>query len=277
MNKKTKSQRSKTDTHREKLAREKQFYEEFYSGRFSKRAKQKRTAFEKVMISLLPTLPDNSDRLVAALGKTENLEICELGCGHGKLTATLARDCRVISAQDISRNAVKMANSRVRDCDLHNVNLLQMDAYHLCFRDESFDLVVGKEILHHLEVGIVAKEINRVLKKGGKAIFVEPLAHNPISNLWRKLTPTDRTTDEWPLSYAEIQEIGVNFRSTTCKEFCLLAFFSSFVYLITHSTRAKWKTGEILSRAEDLFLTKSKLFSGVLRRLCANVLVQFTK
>ena len=229
------------------------------------------------MISLAPALPETSDRLVASLGTIENLRICELGCGGGRLTARLAREGGLVSAIDISKSGVKRAISRVRSCDLHGVDLLQMDACHLSFRDESFDLVVGEEVLHHLDIGIAAIEINRILKKGGRAFFVEPLAHNPISNLWRKITPTYRTTGEWPLSYVEIQEMGSNFGSTTCEEFYLLTLLSSFVYLITHSTRAKWKAGEILSKAEIPFLKKFKLFSGVLRILCASVLIQFIK
>jgi len=148
-----------------------------------------------------------------------------------------------------------------------------MDACHISFKDESFDLVVGKEVLHHLDVGIVAAEINRILKKGGKAIFVEPLAHNPISNLWRKMTPKRRTASEWPLSYAEIHEMGRNFVSTTYEEFDLLTLLSSFIYLVTRSTSLKWKAGEVFSKAEIPFL---KRFSMV-KRLCASILIQFTK
>lgn len=262
-----KSRRGRADGHYEQ-----QFHERLYKDDFLKGG-----AFEKIMFSLAPALPETSDRLVASLGKIENLRICELGCGDGGLAVKLAREGGLVSGFDISKSGVKKAILRARSGDLRSVDLLQMDACHLSFRDGSFDLVVGEEVLHHVDTRIAAREINRILKKGGRALFVEPLAHNPISNLWRKITPTYRTTSEWPLSYAEIQEMGGNFSSTTCEEFHLLTLLSSFVYLITHGIRAKWKAGEILSKAEIPLLKKFKSFSGVLRILSASVLIQFTK
>ena len=264
-----KSRQGRADRHSEQ-----EFYERYYKNAFLKRG-----GFEKVMLSFAPALPETVrvDRLVASLGKIENLKICELGCGDGRLTVRLAREGGLVSGIDISKSGVKRAISRARSSDLRHVDLLQMDACNLSFKDESFDLVVGKEVLHHLDTKTVAVEINRILKKGGKAFFVEPLAHNPLSNLWRKITPTYRTTSEIPLSYSEIQEIGSNFSSTRYEEFNLLPLLSSFVYPITHSLRAKWKAGEILSRAEIPLLKKFKSFSAVLIMLSASVLIQFTK
>src|SRR5215472_6704056 len=50
-----------------------------------------------------------------------------------------------------------------------------MDAHDLEFPDGSLDLVFGVAILHHLEFGCVMREIHRVLRQGGKIMFVEPL------------------------------------------------------------------------------------------------------
>ncbi len=53
------------------------------------------------------------------------------------------------------------------------------------FEDETFDYVFGNAILHHINLDTALSEIMRVLKKGGKAAYCEPFAHNPLINLYR--------------------------------------------------------------------------------------------
>ena len=250
---------------------EQQFYEKYYTDNFV--SDTKIGAVEKIMRSIAPMLSDPSDRLLASLGTIDDLAVCELGCGNGELTVELAREAKSIVAIDLSGNAVEKTNARIKD----DIDLIQMDAEHLSFRNEAFDLVVGTGVLHHLDTREASREISRILKKGGRAFFVEPLAHNPLSNLWRKITPSYRTTNEWPLSYTEIQNMGQNFSSTIYEEFDLLTLLTPFIYLITHSCKAKCKVGKILIKAEIPFLKKFKPLSSVLRRLSASVLIQFTK
>jgi SAM-dependent methyltransferase len=86
-----------------------------------------------------------------------------------------------------------------------------MDAHDLEFADGSLDLVFGVAILHHLEFARALREIHRVLRKGGKIVFVEPMRHNPVARLVRWLTPHARTPDELPLGRPELRLINRNF------------------------------------------------------------------
>jgi SAM-dependent methyltransferase len=74
------------------------------------------------------------------------------------------------------------------------------DAHQTGFDDASFDLIVGSAILHHLELDRALAELRRILAPGGRAVFLEPLAHNPILRLGRLLTPAARTPDEHPFT-----------------------------------------------------------------------------
>lgn len=94
----------------------------------------------------------------------------------------------------------------------------KMDAHNLEFEDGSFDMVFGTAILHHLEFARAMHEIHRVLRKGGKIVFVEPLRHNPVARLVRWLTPQARTADELPLGRPELRLIDRNFASV--KHYC---------------------------------------------------------
>lgn len=86
-----------------------------------------------------------------------------------------------------------------------------MDAHELDFPDQTFDLIFGTAILHHLDLARAMREIHRVLRPGGKIVFVEPLRHNPVARLVRWFTPQARTPDELPLGRPELRLIGRNF------------------------------------------------------------------
>ena len=68
-----------------------------------------------------------------------------------------------------------------------------------------FDIIYGVGILHHLNLNKTVKEIERLLKKNGSLIFIEPLGTNPFINLYRKLTPNSRSKDEHPLTFNDIR------------------------------------------------------------------------
>lgn len=89
----------------------------------------------------------------------------------------------------------------------------EMDAHKLDFADASFDLVFGVAILHHLDFALAMREIHRVLRRGGKIVFMEPLRHNPVARLVRWLTPQARTPDELPLGRYELRSIARNFEA----------------------------------------------------------------
>jgi SAM-dependent methyltransferase len=79
-----------------------------------------------------------------------------------------------------------------------------MDAHELDFPDNTFNVVYGVGILHHLDYERALLEVLRVLKPGGAMIFYEPLALNPAAMIVRWLTPHARTVDEQPLRLREL-------------------------------------------------------------------------
>ena len=86
-----------------------------------------------------------------------------------------------------------------------------MDAHHLDFPDNSFDIVFGQEILHHLDLEAATPEMARVLKPGGQIVFSEPLERNPVGRLVRKMTPDKRTAFEKPLNKQELDILRRSF------------------------------------------------------------------
>jgi ubiquinone/menaquinone biosynthesis C-methylase UbiE len=109
-----------------------------------------------------------------------------------------------------------------------------MNAIALDCPDNTFDIVYVANLLHHLPNPHAAiKEMHRVLKPGGKACFWEPLKHNPIINVYRRIATSVRTEDETPLDINIVKFVESQFSQTTYDTFWLatLWIFLQF-YLI---------------------------------------------
>ncbi|MCH7520340.1 MAG: class I SAM-dependent methyltransferase [Candidatus Marinimicrobia bacterium] len=150
--------------------------------------------------------------------------ILEFGCGTGSLAVELAGKGAQMTGIDLSEVAIEQARNKAERADVTDRSTFHvMDAEDLTFPEESFDMVCGAGILHHLDVERVLGEIYRVLKREGVAIFLEPLGHNPFINLYRKFTPSLRTVDEHPLRQKDLKFIETRFASS---EFYYFHLFS---------------------------------------------------
>lgn len=128
----------------------------------------------------------------------------EYGCSHGMAVRRVGEVARQSYGIDISDASIRAA----RVGAAANCHYAVADAHHTQFADNQFDLVYGSGIIHHLDVEDSFREIRRILRPGGKALFMEPLAGNPLFDLYRLLTPGARTPDEHPLVPRDIQKAG---------------------------------------------------------------------
>jgi ubiquinone/menaquinone biosynthesis C-methylase UbiE len=91
-----------------------------------------------------------------------------------------------------------------------NVEFIQADILHLPFKDDSFDVVSARAILHHvpIDVELAVKEAGRVLRGGKVFICQEPTSDNLVSELARKILrtvlhdPSERTFSSMRLERA---------------------------------------------------------------------------
>jgi SAM-dependent methyltransferase len=132
----------------------------------------------------------------------------ELGCSNGDTALELARLGGDVVGIDISDVAIARAAACARAEDLPNARFEVGDATVLDYADACFDVVFGSSIVHHLDVAAVAREIGRVTRDDGAAIFLEPLGHNPLIDVYRRLTPAARTPDERPLRRPDLETLG---------------------------------------------------------------------
>lgn len=178
----------------------KQREREFHNEAFSDKRRLKGGLSRAYQIALPAMDRFRADVVRQAAGRT----VLEYGCAQGTHSFELAKVAKHVVGIDISEVAIEEARERRQRLGATNTEFHVMDAENLTFPDASFDLVVGRAIVHHLDVDRCFSTIARVLRPGGFALFQEPLGHNPVINLSRRLTPALRTVDEHPLLKADL-------------------------------------------------------------------------
>jgi SAM-dependent methyltransferase len=161
----------------------------------------------------------------AVLGDVVGRTILELGCGSGINSVLLARRGARVIAVDISRSLIEVAARRVAVHGVGDrVRFVTGSAHDLPLAAESVDVVVGISVLHHLELDAAAREIGRVLKPGGRAIFKEPVRASSLLRLARPVVPyrrSDVSPFERPLTPADLETFRRRFVAGVCRSFWL--------------------------------------------------------
>jgi ubiquinone/menaquinone biosynthesis C-methylase UbiE len=97
----------------------------------------------------------------------------ELGCGTGFFLLNLMQGgvIKKGSVTDLSPGMVEVALRNARNLGL-DVDGRVADAERIPYEDNSFDLVVGHAVLHHIpDLPAAFREVLRVLKPGGRFVF----------------------------------------------------------------------------------------------------------
>jgi ubiquinone/menaquinone biosynthesis C-methylase UbiE len=109
--------------------------------------------------------------------------VLEVGCGTGFFTLNLMLAGVIDTAHvtDISPGMVRVAERNASSLGLR-VEGRVADAERLPYDDDSFDLVVGHAVLHHIpDVALALREVLRVLKPGGRFVFAgEPTTYGDL-------------------------------------------------------------------------------------------------
>jgi ubiquinone/menaquinone biosynthesis C-methylase UbiE len=172
--------------------------------------------------------------LLDALGNINGLDVLDFGCGSGGTMRRLLDRQATVTGFDLSYSRLDLART------WHNIPtvlasgcLVQASAELLPFADASFDIVIGKQILHHLDLDLAATEVKRVLRPGGRATFLEPLIHNPLLEGYRRLTPDLRSPTEQALAMSDLRRFSGHFTRWEHHEFCLFSVLPALLEAAT--------------------------------------------
>ena len=236
-----------------------------------KKSRELKDRFPHVLIS--PSRLQLERDIDSGLGKIRGMRVLDIGCGEGERGLELAEKGALVDGIDISKTYVDRARAGLLASGLGDSVCVYavMDAHNMTFPDDKFDLVIGRGIIHHLDLRLSIVEITRVLKPGGVALFMEPLADNPLLRVFRWLTPGARTVDERPLGKKDLEYIAHG-RSTSNSYYGLIttpvAILSSILW--------PWNSDNIVMRTAyrlEKWLNKKKWAL----RFNQYVLIRFTK
>jgi len=150
-------------------------------------------------------------------------------CGVGGQALAMASSGAFVYGIDISDERIKTATESAMQAGLADrTKFLIMDAENTDFETDTFDIILCSGALHHLDIEKAYHELSRVLKPSGKLICNEPLAYNPIINMYRKMTLHLRTPweAEHILSLGDVRQAKHYFRNLSTKYFHLASIIA---------------------------------------------------
>jgi SAM-dependent methyltransferase len=170
------------------------------------------------------------------LGDVRGLRVLDVGCGSGENAVQLANRGAHVWALDISADLIRLAKRRmVVNGRESGAQFIVGSAHDLPLPNGSVDIVFGIAILHHLDLQKISNEVHRVLRRGGRAIFQEPVRNSALVRFVRSLIPyhaPDISPYERPLSDSELRDFSAPFASMRSRAFNLP--FVPLIELLTH-------------------------------------------
>ncbi len=103
-------------------------------------------------------------------------DVTEYGCGVGRVTAHLAKECRAVFACDVSASHLDLARAHIAEAGLHNVSFHAVAENDLSPAPEC-DLWFSRLVLQHNPPPVIAAILETAFSKvrpGGVAIFQVP-------------------------------------------------------------------------------------------------------
>ena len=172
------------------------------------------------------TSPENKF-ILRTLGDLKGKKLLDIGCGLGEASVYFALQGAEVTALDISQQMLEVS---LQLAEKHGVTIktVKSVAGELNFSDGTFDVVYTANLLHHVDVAQSIQEAKRVLKKGGHFASWDPLAYNPLINIYRRMATQVRTDDEHPLRISDLKLIKNSFSQT---KFSYFWFFTLWIFI----------------------------------------------
>lgn len=139
---------------------------------------------DKIKSTMLPAdspyVRRHIDEFILASGIQKEDQILEVGCGMGKFSFELLKRGYRLTGLDLSPfllGKLLEYNNNTFPIDLICSDILEIAPEY----NERFDTVIGFFTLHHFQqLHSYFQAMARVLKPGGRIIFTEPNAYNPL-------------------------------------------------------------------------------------------------
>ncbi len=140
-------------------------------------------------------LNPQSQNFLNAIGVTKGMNILEVGCGVGNMTAWLAEQVGPqgqVMAIDISPEQLVIAKKHVKKQGFNNVSFICGDIQTLTNDDNTFDLIYNRFLLLHLtDPLLILNKYQKLIRSKGMIVCEEPIVSDtetfPPSDVWHQI------------------------------------------------------------------------------------------
>jgi SAM-dependent methyltransferase len=160
--------------------------------------------------------PDpNTTAMFGAIAPLEGLRVLDFACGPGVTAAFLAKRGAIVTGIDISPVSIARGRELAQHTGL-SIDFVVGELTPDSFSPATFDAVVGRYALHHVDLAQVAPILGGILVPGGRCAFVETMALNPLLNFARRRiagyarVANLGSDDEHPLRRADLHILETN-------------------------------------------------------------------
>lgn len=139
---------------------------------------------------------DDLVRLGERLSAESQASVLDLGCGGGHASYVAAQHVASVVAYDLSAKMLEVVKEAAKARGYAHLTTRQGYAEQLPFDDEHFDIVISRYSAHHWhDVGRALREVKRVLKPGGRVIFIDVNAPgHALLDIWLQTVEALRDT-----------------------------------------------------------------------------------
>lgn len=183
---------------------------------------------------------DWRQRAAVLMGNLAGKLVLDFGCGMGEESVYFAKLGARVTAIDISPKGVEMTRRRAAHnglADRVSAQVMTVDPTE--FPPQSFEVIHGLGILHHVGARAGLLEVNRLLKPGGVGVFLEPMGNSPllekIKFQWLgKRLDLEATEHERPITWQEVAELRDQFQAVELYPYHLLFRVRRFLPRAVH-------------------------------------------
>ena len=190
-----------------------------------------------------PTAVENRF-IVNQMGPISGKKILDVGAGLGESSVYFALQGAKVTTVDVSPGMVETA---LRLAGQYGVELEGIVSAGEVLRlpSERYDIVYLANTIHHVQNrDLLFEQVRSALKPGGQFFSWDPIAYNPVIEMYRRMATTKRTPDESPLTLADLKLARKYFARVQHREFWIstLSLFVKY-YLIDGSIRTRTGIG----------------------------------
>ncbi len=159
--------------------------------------------------------------IMQELGDLRGRHLLDVGCGLGEASVYFARKGADVTASDLSSGMLEHTSRLAAQNGVQLQTLLSSSDSLQLPPEAKFDVIYIGNALHHVDIRSTMRTLVSHLSEDGIFVSWDPLAYNPLINLYRRIAVKVRTEDEHPLTKDDIRTIRSCFGESSCQYFWL--------------------------------------------------------